>query len=128
MSSFNSPSRALSRLQIKFISCELQNISGNTVIQIKSAIFINITINITFIIIIIIAFVTRRPRLHSHQSDAPQYIKTLDSTAVDPHCNVSPVHLTRTEAREKGQASCSVMTLRLMRSRCCPCVCVPPNA
>jgi hypothetical protein len=25
---------------------------------------------------------TRRPRLHSHQSDAPQYIKTLDGTAL----------------------------------------------
>jgi hypothetical protein len=43
-------------------------------------IFINITI---FIIIIIIAIATRRPHLHSHQSDAPQYIKTLDSTVID---------------------------------------------
>jgi hypothetical protein len=44
MSSLNSPSRALSRLQTKTISCELQNISGNTVIKIKSVvIFINIT-------------------------------------------------------------------------------------
>jgi hypothetical protein len=49
-------------------------------------IFINITINITFIIIIIIIIIieiaTRRPRLHSHRSDAPQYINTLDSTAL----------------------------------------------
>jgi hypothetical protein len=37
------------------------------------------------IIIIIIAIATRRPRLHSHQSDAPQYIKTLDSTALHSH-------------------------------------------
>jgi hypothetical protein len=35
------------------------------------------------IIIIIIAIATRRPRLHSHQSDAPQYIKTLDSTGLE---------------------------------------------
>jgi hypothetical protein len=32
--------------------------------------------------IIIIEIATRRPRLHSHQSDAPQYINTLDSTDV----------------------------------------------
>jgi hypothetical protein len=46
--------------------------------------FINITYYYYFfiIIIIIIAIPTRRPRLHSHQSDAPQYIKTLDSTAL----------------------------------------------
>jgi hypothetical protein len=65
------------------ISCEVQNISGNTAIKIKSVIFINITITlllVIIIIIIIIAIATRRPRLHSHQSDAPQYIKTLDST------------------------------------------------
>jgi hypothetical protein len=36
MSSLNSPSRALSCLQIKLISCELQNISGNTVIKFSS--------------------------------------------------------------------------------------------
>jgi hypothetical protein len=45
LSSLNSPSRALSCLQIKIISCELQNISGNTVIKIKSVvIFINISL------------------------------------------------------------------------------------
>jgi hypothetical protein len=32
--------------------------------------------------VIIIAIATQRPRLHSHQSDAPQYIKTLDSAAL----------------------------------------------
>jgi uncharacterized membrane protein len=37
---------------------------------------------IIIIIIIIIAIATWRPRLHSHQSDAPQYIKTLDSTDI----------------------------------------------
>jgi hypothetical protein len=78
---------------IKIISCELQNISGNTVIKKSVVIFINITINITLlllllwlliiIIIIIIAIATWRPRLHSHQSDAPQYIKTLDSTGLN---------------------------------------------
>jgi hypothetical protein len=31
---------------------------------------------------IIIAITTRRPRLHSRQSDAPQCIKTLDSTGI----------------------------------------------
>jgi hypothetical protein len=82
LSSLSSPSCAISCLQIKIISCELQNISGNTVIKIKSVvIFINITF-IIIIIIIIIAIATVRPRLHSHQSDAPQYIKTLDSTAL----------------------------------------------
>jgi hypothetical protein len=91
MSSLNSPSRALSCLQIQIISCELQNISGNTVIKIEAVIiFINITINILFIIIIIIiiAIATRLPRLHSHRSDAPQYIKTLDSSGVVvyPYC------------------------------------------
>jgi hypothetical protein len=35
LSSLNSPSRALSCLQIKLISCELQNIPGNTVIKNK---------------------------------------------------------------------------------------------
>jgi hypothetical protein len=35
------------------------------------------------IITIIIAIATGRPRLHGHQSDAPQYIKTLDSTGTD---------------------------------------------
>jgi hypothetical protein len=35
LSSLNSPSRALSCLQIKVISCELQNISRNTVIKNK---------------------------------------------------------------------------------------------
>jgi hypothetical protein len=45
MSSLNSPSRALSCLQIKTTSCELQNISGNSVIKVKSVvIFINITL------------------------------------------------------------------------------------
>jgi hypothetical protein len=53
MSSLNSLSRALSCLQIKIISCELQNISENTVIKIKSAvIFINITINITLLLLL----------------------------------------------------------------------------
>jgi hypothetical protein len=74
------------------IWCELQNISGNTVIKIKLVIFINIIINITLllllllfiiIIIIIISIATRHPRLHSHQSDGPQYMKTLVSTTVD---------------------------------------------
>jgi hypothetical protein len=36
LSLLNSPSRALSCLQIKLISCELQNISGNTVIKCSS--------------------------------------------------------------------------------------------
>jgi hypothetical protein len=36
LSSLNSPSRALSCLQIKLFSCELQNISGNTVIKFSS--------------------------------------------------------------------------------------------
>jgi hypothetical protein len=39
LSSFNSPSRALSCLQIKIISSELQNISGNTVIKNKICYF-----------------------------------------------------------------------------------------
>jgi hypothetical protein len=80
----------------KIISYELQNISGNTVTKIKSVvIFINITINITLfllllllIIIIIIAIATRRPRLHSHQSDASQYTKTLDSTELYSACPI----------------------------------------
>jgi hypothetical protein len=38
---------------------------------------------IIIIIIIIIAITTRRPRLHSHQSDEPKYLKTLDSTALE---------------------------------------------
>jgi hypothetical protein len=33
-------------------------------------------------IIIIIAIATQCPRLHSHQSDAPQYINTLVSTVL----------------------------------------------
>jgi hypothetical protein len=37
---------------------------------------------IIIIIIIVTAIATWRPRLHSHQSDVPQYIKTLDSAAV----------------------------------------------
>jgi hypothetical protein len=37
---------------------------------------------IIIIIIIIIAIATGRPHLHSHRSDAPQYIKTLDSTGI----------------------------------------------
>jgi hypothetical protein len=90
LSSLNLPSRALSCLQLKVISCEVQNISGNTVIKIKSVVIFIITINITLlflvlviiVIIIIIEIATWRPRLHSHQSDAPQYIKTLDSTAL----------------------------------------------
>jgi hypothetical protein len=40
---------------------------------------------IIIIIIIIIAIATRRPHLHSQQSDAPQHIKTLDSTDVGCH-------------------------------------------
>jgi hypothetical protein len=36
-----------------------------------------------FIIIIIIAIATRRPRLHSHQSDAPQYINMLVSAGLE---------------------------------------------
>jgi hypothetical protein len=44
-----------------------------------------VLIIIIIIIIIIIAIATGRPRLHSHQSDSPQYIKTLDSTAVGLH-------------------------------------------
>jgi hypothetical protein len=39
--------------------------------------------NKIYVIIIIIAIATRRPHLHSHQSNAPQYIKTLDSTALN---------------------------------------------
>jgi hypothetical protein len=34
-------------------------------------------------IIIIIIIATGRPRLHSHQSDAPQYIKALDSASLE---------------------------------------------
>jgi hypothetical protein len=80
LSSLNSPLRALSclRVQIKRFSCEPQNIAENTLIKIKSVVII--------IIIIIIAIATRRPLLHSHQSDAPQYIKTLDST--DLYCRL----------------------------------------
>jgi hypothetical protein len=37
---------------------------------------------IIIIIIIIIAIATGRPRLHSHQSDVLQYLKTSDSTAL----------------------------------------------
>jgi hypothetical protein len=42
------------------------------------------------IIIIIIAIATGRPRLHSHQSDAPQYIKTLDSTGLERYRYSNP--------------------------------------
>jgi hypothetical protein len=59
--SFNSPSRALSCLQIKIILRDLQNISGNGVIKIKSVIFINNNINNNnnnIIIIIIISIAT----------------------------------------------------------------------
>jgi hypothetical protein len=77
---------------------ELQNISGNTVIKIKSVIiFINITIHI---IIIIIAIATRRPRLHSHQSDAPQYIKTLDSGGLESRLTLGPPGLLSSGHRE----------------------------
>jgi hypothetical protein len=75
VSSLKSQSRALSCLHIKMISCELQNISGNTVIKTKSVIFINITL-----LLLLLLQSTQRPRLHSHQSDVPQCIKTLDST------------------------------------------------
>jgi hypothetical protein len=40
LSSLNSPSRALSCLRIKIISCELQNISRNTVIKNKMLLFL----------------------------------------------------------------------------------------
>jgi hypothetical protein len=75
LSSLNSPSRTLSCLQIKIISCELQNISGNTVT--KKMLFLLILLFLLF------SIATRRPRLHSNQSDAPQYVKSLDSTILD---------------------------------------------
>jgi hypothetical protein len=43
------------------------------------------------IIIIIIAIATRRPRFHSHQSDAPRYIKTLDSAVLR---HIIRIHIT----------------------------------
>jgi hypothetical protein len=46
-----------------------------------------VVIIIIIIIIIIIAIATWRPRLHSHQSDTPQYIKTLDSTGIEVTIN-----------------------------------------
>jgi hypothetical protein len=40
---------------MKLISCELQNISGNTVIKVKSVvIFINITINIILLLVVVV--------------------------------------------------------------------------
>jgi hypothetical protein len=42
---------------------------------------VNIFIN-TYYFITIILIATRRPHLHSHQSDAPQNVKTLDSTVL----------------------------------------------
>jgi hypothetical protein len=51
---------------------------------IKRLVGVKFSFVIIFInIIIIIAIATRRPRLHSHQSDAPQYIKTLDRTGLN---------------------------------------------
>jgi hypothetical protein len=69
-------------LQIKIISSELQNISGNTVIKIKSVVTV---INITLLLLLLLLLMQtpQRPHLHSHQSDAPKYIKTLDSAGVD---------------------------------------------
>jgi hypothetical protein len=50
---------------------------------------------ICYYFIIIIAIATWRPHLHSHQSDAPQYTKTLESTALQ--CFISQTNTENTE-------------------------------
>jgi hypothetical protein len=51
--------------------------SGNTVIKIKSVIFFNITLLLLLLLLLLQS--PHGARASSHQSDAPQYIKTLDS-------------------------------------------------